>query len=138
MCSIDLSIYPVNRPMPYAKKVSTAITKAKVRMSGMKSIDPLLDLGNGLNLTAYEAAIQDVEQRIETYNIALTNISQLHRSVAEVEAQLSDLSERMLNTVAGRYGKKSDEYEMAGGTKRSAGRRRVSKKKTETPVSTTV
>jgi hypothetical protein len=114
--------------MPQKKKVSAAIAKAKVRISGMKTIDPMLDFGNGMNITAYEAAIQDAEQRIEAYNMAIANVSQLQSSVAEAEAVLAELSERMLSTIAGRYGKKSDQYEMAGGTKRSA-RRRVGKKK---------
>jgi hypothetical protein len=38
----------------------------------------------------------------------------------------------MLSTVAGRYGKASNEYEMAGGTRRT-GRRRSPKKKVEVP-----
>jgi hypothetical protein len=116
--------------MPQKKKVSPTIAKAKVRISGMKTIDPMLDFGNGMNITAYEAAIQDAEQRIEAYNMAIATVSQLQSSVAEAEAMLAELSERMLSTIAGRYGKKSDQYEMAGGTKRSA-RRRVGKKKTE-------
>jgi hypothetical protein len=116
--------------MPQKKKVSPAIAKAKVRISGMKTIDPMLNLGNGMNITAYEMAIQDTEQRIEAYNMAIANVSQLQSSVAEAEAMLAELSERMLSTIAGRYGKKSDQYEMAGGTKRST-RRRVGKKKTE-------
>jgi hypothetical protein len=122
--------------MPQKKKVSPTIAKAKVRISGMKTIDPMLDFGNGMNITAYEAAIQDAEQRIEAYNMAIATVSQLQSSVAEAEAMLAELSERMLSTIAGRYGKKSDQYEMAGGTKRSA-RRRVAKKKTEpaAPVS---
>lgn len=108
-------------------------------MSGMKSIDPTLDLGNGMSIAAYEAAIQAAEHRIETYNMAISNIGQLQNSVAEAEMLLSDLSERMLSTVAGRYGKKSDQYEMAGGTKRTT-RRRVVKKKTDaiTQLPTTV
>jgi hypothetical protein len=116
--------------MPQKKKVSAAIAKAKVRISGMKTIDPMLDLGNGMNITAYEMAIQDAEQRIEAYNMAIANVSQLQSSVAEAEAVLAEFSERMLSTIAGRYGKKSDQYEMAGGTKRTP-RRRVVKKKTE-------
>ena len=125
--------------MPYKRKVSPTIAKAKVRMSGMKSIDPTLDLGNGMSIAAYEAAIQAAEHRIETYNMAISNIGQLQNSVAEAEMLLSDLSERMLSTVAGRYGKKSDQYEMAGGTKRTT-RRRVVKRKTDaiTQLLTTV
>ena len=31
----------------------------------------MLDLGNDMNITAYEMAIQDAEQRIEAYNMAI-------------------------------------------------------------------
>ena len=123
--------------MPQKKKVSPAIAKAKIRISGMKTIDPMLDLGNGMSITSYEAAIQDTEQRIEAYNMAIANVSQLQSSVAEAEAMLAELSERLLSTIAGRYGKKSDQYEMAGGTKRTT-RRRVAKKKTEAVVPVSV
>ena len=121
--------------MPQKKKVSAAIAKAKVRISGMKTIDLMLDLGNGMNITAYEMAIQDADQRIEAYNMAIANVSQLQSSVAEAEAVLAELSERMLSTIAGRYGKKSDQYEMAGGTKRTPRRRVVKKKEPAAPVS---
>ena len=114
--------------MAYKKKTSKTIEKAKVRMSGMKSLDPSLDLGNGLSVEVYSTAIDDTDQKIEAYNTALSTITQLASDAAQAEKNLADLSERMLSTVAGRYGRKSDEYEMAGGTKRS--NRRRSKKKT--------
>jgi len=118
--------------MPYKKKTSsTAIETAKVRVSGMKSIEPDLNLGNGLSIKAYETTIQTAEQKIETYNTALANINQLQTESREAEKQLSELSERMLSTVAGRYGRRSNEYEKAGGTKRTS-RRRNTKKTPET------
>jgi uncharacterized protein YukE len=117
--------------MPYKKKTSKTVEKAKIRISGMKSLEPNLDMGNGLSVEAYSAAILDAEQKIEAYNTAISNINQLSSSAEKAEKNLADLSERMLSTVAGRYGRTSDEYAMAGGTKRT-NRRRTSKKKAET------
>jgi uncharacterized protein YukE len=121
--------------MPYKKKISKTIEKAKIRISGMKSLEPALDMGNGLSVEAYSAAIQDTEQRIEAYNTAVSTISQLSSAAEKAEKDLATLSERMLSTVAGRYGRTSDEYAMAGGTKRT-NRRRGSKKKPETLTET--
>jgi uncharacterized protein YukE len=119
--------------MPYKKKISKTIEKAKIRISGMKSLEPTLDMGNGLSVEAYLAAIQETEQKIETYNTAISAIGQLSSAAEKAEKDLAALSERMLSTVAGRYGRTSDEYAMAGGTKRTS-RRRAPKKKTETPA----
>jgi uncharacterized protein YukE len=121
--------------MPYKKKISKTIEKAKIRISGMKSLEPALDMGNGLSVEAYSAAIQDTEQRIEAYNTAVSTISQLSSAAEKAEKDLATLSERMLSTVAGRYGRTSDEYAMAGGTKRT-NRRRATKKKPETLTET--
>jgi uncharacterized protein YukE len=118
--------------MPYRKKTaSTAIANAKVRISGLKSINPTLDLGNGMSIEAYETTLQDAQQKIEAYNTALANLGALQTAARDAEKDLSQFSERILSTVAGRYSKSSDEYEMAGGTKRTNHRR--PKKKTETP-----
>jgi translation initiation factor 2 alpha subunit (eIF-2alpha) len=121
--------------MPYKKKISKTIEKAKIRISGMKALEPALDIGNGLSVEAYSAAIQDTEQRIEAYNTAVSAISQLSSAAEKAEKDLAALSERMLSTVAGRYGRTSDEYAIAGGTKRT-NRRRAPKKKAETLTET--
>jgi hypothetical protein len=105
--------------MPYKKKAtSTPVKTAKVRASGMKSIAPDLDLGDGMSLEAYEAAIQATEQKIAEYNTALASISELQSEVKQSEKDLAERSERMLGLVGGRYGKTSNEYEKAGGKKR--------------------
>jgi uncharacterized protein YukE len=116
--------------MPYKKKISKTIAKAKVRISGMKSLDPALDMGNGLSVKTYAAAIQAAEQKVEAFNTAVATISQLSSDAEKAEKALAELSERMLSTVAGRYGRTSNEYEMAGGTKRT-NRRRSPKKKVD-------
>jgi uncharacterized protein YukE len=124
--------------MAYKKKTSKTIEKAKVRISGMKSLNPNLDLGNGLSVEVYSAAIEDTDQKIEAYNTALSAITQLASDATQAEKNLADLSERMLSTVAGRYGRKSDEYEMAGGTKRTNRRRSKKKPEAETQTPATV
>lgn len=102
------------------KSTSNAVKTAKVRISGMKSINANLNFGDDLSLEAYEAALQDTEAKIAAYNTALAEIGQLQAAARAAERTLSERSERMLNLVAGRYGKRSNEYEQAGGKKRGS------------------
>ncbi|MCU0548147.1 MAG: hypothetical protein MUC48_02250 [Leptolyngbya sp. Prado105] len=121
--------------MAFKKKATSPSVKlAKVRISGMRSIDPALNLGDGMTLETYEAALEDAEQKISAYNTALANITQLQSDARTAEQLLSDRSERMLNLVAGRYGKRSNEYEKAGGTKRVPGAKRTKKAEAQTSV----
>jgi uncharacterized protein YukE len=119
------------------KKFFTTVSNAKDRLSGMKSIDLKLDMGNGMSVKAYQTSIQEAEAKIEAYNTAIANISQMLSAAETAEKNLAQFSERMLSTVAGHYGRTSDEYEMAGGTKRTKRRRNV-KKKTEVNRNVTV
>jgi hypothetical protein len=123
--------------MKYNKKTSSIVTNAKVRISGMKSINATLDMGNGMSIQAYQSSIQDAEAKIEAYNTAIANIRQMESEAIAAEKKLAEYSERMLCTVAGYYGRTSDEYEMAGGTKRT-NRRRTVKKKAEVNSEVTV
>ena len=47
--------------------------------------------------------------------------------VIKTELALKDLSERILMGVGSKYGSKSDEYEMAGGVRKSERKKRINK-----------
>lgn len=111
--------------MARAKRTSTALQKAERRASGMGSIATNLDLGNGMTLTSFWADIDDMRDRQKKYNEILSTVDQLYNEMIDAEKALAEKSERMLNAVAVVYGRKSSEYEMAGG-KRRAERRRTS------------
>jgi hypothetical protein len=104
--------------MARAKKTTSHYDVAVNRLSGMKSISASLDLGNGLTVQAYEAAVLDLRQRLDDYNITLSIADSKLNSIEDAELKLRDLSERMLNGVASHYGKNSDEYEKAGGVRK--------------------
>jgi hypothetical protein len=118
--------------MPYQQRTSKVTKQARLRISGIQALDLPSDLGNGLSVKAYAAAIQNAEQALKSYNATVSQMAQLSIAVEQAEKELTDLSERMLSTVAGRYGRRSDEYEIAGGTRRTG--RRTVKKKAETPI----
>jgi hypothetical protein len=104
--------------MPRKKRSSPILDKALLRASGMKSISLTLDLGNGLTVPDYVALIEKTQAQLDTYNTALSIMDQAQSSIAALELALADMSERMLTGVASKYGKSSDQYEMAGGARK--------------------
>lgn len=112
--------------MSRRKRSSQILEKAERRIAGLKSIHSALDLGNGLTIEAYIQVIEQTRQKLEAYNTALSTVDQTYNTALTAERSLSELTERMLIGVASKYGKNSDEYEMAGGRRRGERRRRSS------------
>ena len=99
------------------------LDKANARISGIKSIDPALDLNDGLTVDNYQLQIKKTKDRIDEYNTTLSTIDDLYNeSLAEIEL-LKDWNERILNGVASKYGTNSSQYEMAGGVRKSERKR---------------
>ena len=44
---------------------------SQARLAALNSIDPALDLGSGLTLASYQAAMQDVQAKLSAYNVLL-------------------------------------------------------------------
>ena len=109
--------------MPKKKSFSTALDKARIRSAALASIDPKLDLGNGLTLKAYTDQIDAVQTDMDEYNGLLSQVDSSKNKFELDEKHLADLSEKMLIGVAYKHGKDSDEYEKAGGTRKSERKR---------------
>lgn len=105
------------------KQNSPALELAGTRAAALASIDPALDLGNEITLTAYKAAVNDTRGMLDAYNTLLSQVDEASSRLEQSEARLRDWSVRMLAAVAARYGRDSDEYEKAGGTRLSERRR---------------
>ena len=101
------------------------------RISGVKSIDTDLDLGNGLTVTAYQNAIDEVEAVLSTYNTHLSLADELKNNLESKEKLLREFSERMLTGIAAKFGRDSNQYQMAGGTRKSAYKRTIRRKPQE-------
>ena len=114
--------------MSFRKTSSADYDKAIRRISGVVAIDTKLDLGNGLTATAYQQAIDEVKNTMDDYNTTLSALDGKQNLFKSKEKTLRDWSERMLAGVAAKYGKNSDEYEKAGGTKKSDHKAAVKKK----------
>lgn len=100
---------------------SIALDKAQRRLALLKSIDHL-DLGYGLTIDAYQETIETTRDTLEAYNTLLSKVEEYRKLLAQMDANLSTLSERMLNGVATKYGKQSMEYAKAGGSNRKRGK----------------
>ncbi len=117
--------------MPYPKRTTSHLTQADVRLAGLHAISKELDFGDGLSVAAYAAAIASQRRRIAAYNTLLSKADEAKNLIDEGELLLKDFSERMLTGVATVYGKNSDEYEMAGGMKKSERKRKPRARKAD-------
>lgn len=113
--------------MARQKRKSIIAEKARKRLAGVESIDPVLDLGNGNTVVAYTAAITEVDTAVDAYNTGLSVTDGLLNTVKAKEKKLTELSEKMLEAVATKFGHDSNEYEMAGGTRKSEIKRKPKK-----------
>lgn len=101
------------------KNVSRDIQKAQQRLSGMKAISPTLDLGEGVSVTTFEAAVDLPVGLIAQYNRALSQADDLLNQINDATKDMTDLSIRALDGVKFKYGPDSSEYEMMGGKRKS-------------------
>ncbi|MDZ8262852.1 hypothetical protein [Nostoc sp. ChiQUE01b] len=105
--------------MTQRKRNSIALTKAERRIEGMQTINLQLDFGNGFSIATYNTKVLELREKLAAYNQARTMVDKTQNALVNAERDLNDYSEQMLLSVASRYGKNSDEYEMAGGTRKS-------------------
>jgi hypothetical protein len=122
--------------MARRKRNSTALSQAERRIESLQSIDSTLDFGNELTLAVYTSTIHDLRSKLAAYNTALSLVDKLADDVSTAEQATLAMSEKMLLGVGSRYGKTSQEYEMAGGSRRRTSRRTTVLKLT--PASSTV
>ena len=108
--------------MKYISSIS--VQNATSRLAGVKAIAQDLDLGNGLTLESYQTAITEVDTLINSYNTQLSSLGEVRNRIREKEKALNDLNERMLIGVGAKYGKDSNQYQMAGGTRKSMRKKR--------------
>jgi hypothetical protein len=73
---------------------------------------------------------------LEAHNTRVSNIVEFCRAMNQMDSDLADLSERMLRSVAIRYGKNRLEYLKAGGSNRKRGKTQISLSDRETADST--
>ncbi len=105
--------------MARPKKNSAVLHTAERRLSGMRIIDPKLDLGGGCTTAAMDSKAKEVRKKLDEYNTLLSSVDAAANALERSEKALTYLSNKVLPGVATRYDKESDQYEMVGGTKPS-------------------
>jgi len=105
--------------MSRKQRISRDLERAELRATGMKAIDPALDLGDRFTLNDYVRTIDELRTKLDTHNSALAAISASQTEIEALEKTLNEMTERMLIGVAFKFGKDSREYEMAGGVRKS-------------------
>lgn len=115
------------------KKRSITLDRSQAREAGILSIASELDFGNGLTTATFSQLIAQTRQALNDYNLLLSKIDQAYNDFKDLERSLADMADRVLTGVAAQYGKNSNEYEMAGGTRKSE--RRRSRSRPAEPVS---
>lgn len=103
--------------MSRKKRSSRTLDKAQRRLASLQSIDPKIVL-DGTSAQDYAKIIDALRKKIDTYNTTLSTVDALYNQIEEAERALSDYSEKVLMGVAVRFGKSSDQYEMAGGVRK--------------------
>jgi hypothetical protein len=102
-----------------SKRSSLALDKANTRLASLRGIDVNLDLGNGLSVTEYEKHIAETKKRLDLYNTKLSSLDGDLNQLEQYEVQLNDFSDRMLAGVGVKFTRDSNEYEEAGGVRKS-------------------
>jgi len=105
--------------MGRSKRTSAIVEAARLRLAQLKSIDPLPDFGGDLTVPAFEAEINGVNTDLEGYNQDISNLDEKKNRLETRERKLQDIDTRFLSAIRAKHGPDSDEYEKAGGTRRS-------------------
>ncbi len=116
--------------MTRTKRTSIIFEKATHRMTSLRSIDPNLELSEGLSLAEYEMKVQNLQTTLAHYNTLLSSVDEAAGQVAAQELMVRQYSENMLMAIALRYGKDSLQYMQAGGKARKPAKTKSSSKTT--------
>jgi uncharacterized protein YciW len=119
--------------MARRKRTSKVVAKARMRAVLLTSISETLELTEELTLADYRAHITAVEQRLAAYNMKLAELDGMLNDLEAAEKGLNEHTKRMLAAVGVVYGRDSNEYEQAGGTRQSEINYRPSPPKRDAP-----
>jgi len=105
--------------VPRTKRSSRILEKAEFRVAGLKAIDPNINFDDTYSLQHLSQLIEQLHNMLDDYNAAIAMIDSSRKKLDEMEKNLSQVSDKMLVGVGFKYGKNSNEYELAGGVRDS-------------------
>ena len=98
---------------------SPALRKMEQRLSGLKSINPTLELRNGKSVAEGEALKAKAHAAEEEYSIMLSNIEAKRHELNSIAKELTTYCKDFLTGVKSDFGDDSVEYGKAGGVRLS-------------------
>ncbi len=104
--------------MTRRKRSSRTLDQATRRLSGLKSVDAKIVLDGGYSAAGYIKAIDNLRNKLDTYNTALSTVDSLYVDIANAERDVAQYSDQILTGVAARFGKNSQEYKATGGVRK--------------------
>ncbi|ASC69872.1 hypothetical protein XM38_008020 [Halomicronema hongdechloris C2206] len=104
--------------MARRKRNSATLEQVERRLESIRSIATDLDLGGGLSVQNFAIIVGDLAAKLAAYNTALSNIDKMADDVRVAEQAAKTMAENMLLGIGSHYGKTSQEYGMAGGSRR--------------------
>ena len=104
-------------------KTSTVLKDAMRRLERLKAIQPVPDLGEGFNLQIYETAVNALKAMEASYNTKISELDSMSAALKDMERMVRDYRARILAAFGAKYGRNSEEYAAAGGTKLSERKR---------------
>ncbi|OUL25311.1 hypothetical protein [Nostoc sp. 106C] len=105
--------------MSRKKRKSSVLEKVESRAAGIKLVDPNLKLDDDYSLEKLMESMEQLRNKIEIHNNALSLADSSLAEVEEMEKNLNKLSQKMLMLIAIKYGTDSPQYETAGGVRDS-------------------
>ena len=111
--------------MARAKRKSETLESARRRLAGIQQINPKPDFGPSLTVDAYAAEIEGFIDDQNAYNGDIAALDERGNRLDAREQRLADFSQRILAAVKAQFGPDSNEFELAGGVRRSDRQKRV-------------
>mgnify|MGYP007089158288 CR=1 FL=1 len=115
------------------RRKSVSLDVAKSRWQGLLSQDPVMDLGNGLGVQAYEVSITALDMQLLKVNNLAADLQTERARLVEMEREMGDLNDRYMKATAAKYGTSSMEYMAIGGVRKKDKRRRSSQIPSSSP-----
>jgi hypothetical protein len=111
--------------MARAKRKSEVLEIARRRLAGILQISPKPNFGEGLTVEAYAAEIEGFIDDQNAYNGDIAALDERSNLLDAREQRLADFSQRIMAAVKGQFGPDSNEFELAGGVRRSDRKKRT-------------
>lgn len=115
------------------RRKSASLDVAKSRWQGLVSQDPVMDLGNGLGVQAYEVSITALDMQLLKVNNLAADLQTERARLVEMEREMGDLNDRYMKATAAKYGTSSMEVMAIGGVRKKDIRRRSSQTPSSSP-----